>query len=120
MANTYSWTMQGIWYDVGPDSEGHSNVVSTIDWLLTASDNEDPPHEAKWTGTAHVTWAESDDWIAYEDLTESDVVGWVEDEFAEGELDEMKSNLDAQIEEEVNPTKLSVSVGNMPWNNDGS
>ena len=120
MANTYSWTIQGISYKVGPDSEGHSNVVYNVEWLLTVSDNEDPPTEVPWSGTTSLTRAKGDDWVAYEDLTEADVVGWVEGGFAEGIFDGLKSKLDAQIEEEANPTKLSVSFGNMPWNNDGN
>jgi len=116
MANTYSWTIQKLSYEVGPDSEGHSDIVNNIDWLLTASDGEDPPHEALWSGITHVSWEEGDDWIPYEDLTQSDIVGWVEGGFAEGELDSMKSKLDAQIEEEVNPTEESTS--DMPWDED--
>ena len=38
MANTYSWTIQRLSYEIGPDSEGHSDVVYNVDWLLTASD----------------------------------------------------------------------------------
>lgn len=116
MANTYSWTIQKLSYEVGPDSEGHSDIVNNIDWLLTASDGEDPPHEALWSGITHVSWEEGDDWIPYGDLVESDVVGWVVGGFAEGELDSMKSKLDADIEEEVNPTEESSS--DMPWDED--
>ena len=116
MANTYSWTIQRLSYEVGPDSEGHSDIVNNIEWLLTASDGEDPPHEAGWSGNAKVTWEEGDDWIPYEDLVESDVVGWVEDDIGEDELASMKSKLDAQIEEEVNPTEASTR--DMPWDED--
>ena len=116
MANTYSWTVQRLSYELGPDSEWHSDIVNNIDWLLTASDGEDPPHEALWSGVTHVTWEEGDPWIPYEDLVESDVVGWVEDDLAEGELDSMKSQLDAQIEEEANPTEESTR--DMPWDED--
>ena len=118
MANTYSWTIQRLSYEIGPDSEGHSDVVYSVDWLLTASDGEDPPHEAKWAGIAKVTWEEDDDWIPYEDLTEADVVGWVEASLGEDELADMKSKLDAQIAEEANPTEASSRSGDMPWNED--
>ena len=117
MANTYSWTIQRLSYEIGPDSEGHSDVVYNVGWLLTASDGEDPPHEAKWAGNAKVTWDEGDDWIAYGDLVESDVVGWVEASLGD-ELASMKSKLDAQIEEEMNPTEASTSSGDMPWDED--
>ena len=63
-----------------------------------------------------MTWEEDDDWIAYEDLTQSDVVGWVEDDIGEDELADMKSKLDAQIAEEVNPTEESTT--DMPWDED--
>ena len=115
MANTYSWTIKRLSYEIGPDSEGHSDVVYSVDWRLTASDGEDPPHEALWSGVAKVTWEEGDDWIAYGDLVESDVVGWVESSLGD-ELASMKSQLDAQIEEEVNPTEESTK--DMPWDED--
>ena len=117
MANTYSWTIRRLSYEIGPDSEGHSDVVYSVDWLLTASDGEDPPHEALWSGVAKVTWEETDQWIPYEDLTQSDVVGWVESSLGD-QLADMKSKLDAQIAEEVNPTEASTSSGDMPWDED--
>ena len=117
MANTYSWTIRQLSYEIGPDSEGHSDVVFSVDWLLKASDEEDPPHEALWSGLAQLTWEEGDDWIPYEDLTEVVVVGWVEEDIGESELTDMKSKLDAQIAEEVPPTHETSST--MPWDEDG-
>jgi hypothetical protein len=76
MANTYSWKIQSLIYDVGPDSEGHSDVVIQIESKLIASDGEDPPVEASSWVTTKVTWEEGDQWIPYGDLVESDVVGW--------------------------------------------
>jgi hypothetical protein len=113
MANTYSWTIQRLSSEIGPDSEGHSDVVCSVDWLLTASDEEDPPHEALWAGAAKLTWDETDDWIPYEDLTEAVVVGWVEQDIGEDELTDMKSKLDAQIAEQATPTHETSRT--MPW-----
>ena len=117
MAISYSWAVRQLSYEIGPDSEGHSDVVYNVDWLLTASDEEDPPHEALWSGLAQVTWDEDDDFIPYEDLTEADVVGWVEEDIGEDGLANMKSKLDAQIAEEVTPTHETSST--MPWDEDG-
>ena len=113
MANTYSWTVQQLSYEIGPDPEGHSDVVYSVDWLLTASDEEGPPHEALWSGFTEVTRDEGDDWIPYEDLTEAVVVGWVEEDIGAAELADMKSKLDAQIAEEVTPTHETSRT--MPW-----
>ena len=113
MPNTYSWTIQRLAYEIGPDSDGHSDVVYNVDWLLTASDDDDPPHEALWAGLTHVTWEDTDDWIPYEDLTKAVVVGWVEEDIGEDGLVAMKLKLDAQIAEEVTPTRETSRT--MPW-----
>jgi hypothetical protein len=117
MAISYSWTIRELSYEIGPDSEGHSDVVFSVGWLLTASDEADPPHEALWSGFANLTWEEGDDWIPYEDLTEVVVVGWVEEDIGEDELADMKLKLDAQIAEEVTPTHETSRT--MPWDEDG-
>jgi len=116
MANTYSWKIQSLIYDVGPDSEGHSDVVIQIESKLIASDGEDPPVEASSWVTTKVTWEEGDQWIPYGDLVESDVVGWVEDDLGADKVADMKSRLDGQIEDLVNPTEESTS--DMPWDED--
>ena len=116
MANTYSWTIQRLSYEIGPDSEGHSDVVYNVDWLLTASDEEDPPHEALWSGIAQVTWDQDDPWIDYSDLDESDVVDWVQDAVGEDYIADMQSGLDAEIAEQETPTHGSSS--DMPWDGD--
>ena len=116
MANTYSWTIQKLSYEIGPDSEGHSDIVSDIDWLLTASDEEDPPHEALWSGDAKVTWEEGDDWIPYEDLTEAQVVAWVEAEEGEDGVAGAKKGLDGNIRNQEHPK--SIVVANFPWDGD--
>ena len=113
MANIYSWTIQQLSYEIGPDAEGHRDVVYIVDWLLTASDEADPPHTARWSGLSHVTWDATGGWIPYEELTAAVVVGWVEEDLGEDELADMKSKLDAQIAEDVTPTRKTSQT--MPW-----
>jgi len=116
MANTYSWTIQKLYYDLGPDAEGHSDIVTSIDWLVTASDGEDPAHEALWSRVQHIVWEEGDPWIDYSDLEESDVVDWVQDAVGEDYIADMQSGLDAEIAEKETPTHGSSS--DMPWDED--
>tara|TARA_R110000765_G_scaffold232799_1_gene336078 strand:+ start:573 stop:920 length:348 start_codon:yes stop_codon:yes gene_type:complete len=113
MANTYSWTIKQLAYEIGPDAEGHRDVVYIVDWLLTASDEEDPPHNALRSGITQVTREGASGWIPYEELTEAVVVGWVEEDRGEDELADMKSKLDAQIAEGVAPTRKTSRT--MPW-----
>ena len=113
MANTYSWSFPSLDVEL-TDAEGHTDIVYTIHWRLRADDGDE--HMASTVGTSSVKWEEGDPWIPYEDLTESDVQGWVEEDFGEEQLGKVKADLDAKIEEEVSPTHETKH--NMPWNED--
>ena len=51
------------------------------------------------------------DFIAFADLTVSDVQGWVEAAMGEDSITEMKARLDATIAELVTPTVQTKQVG---------
>jgi hypothetical protein len=110
----YSWHINALDRSIGPDDDGHENVVTTVHYSYIADNGEG--HTAQSIGTVSLSWEEDDEWIEFEDLTQSDVVGWVEDDIGEDQLAEIKSKLDANIEEEVNPTEESSS--DMPWDED--
>ena len=79
------------------------DTVVTAHWLANLTDGE---YSASAYGTQSFTRdEESPDFIAFEDLTEADVVGWLE-------LDEgLEANLQAQIDEQKTPTTVSGT----PW-----
>ena len=79
------------------------DTVITAHWNASLTDGE---LTASAYGSQGFTRdEESPDFIAFEDLTEADVVGWLE-------LDEnLEANLQAQLDEQKNPTTVS---GN-PW-----
>ena len=113
---SFTWSINELTYEVGPDSEGHTDIVVSIDWLVTASDGEDPPHEAKWAGIVKVTWEEGDDWIPYDEISEEQAVEWVQEELGPEEITRMETSLDAQLAELENPTKVIARSGDLPWN----
>jgi hypothetical protein len=51
--------------------------------------------------------------IAFDDLTESDVIGWVKDEFGAEKVTEIESALQSKIDEQKNP----ATVAELPWSN---
>jgi hypothetical protein len=117
MAISYSWQFHAIDLELGPDAEDHTYIVYTIHWRYNATDGEAPePHTAQNVGTSSIVWKEGDPWIEYADLTESDVQEWVEEEIGEDELAEMKLRVDADIEEQVSPTRETNRT--MPWDED--
>jgi|TARA_R100001530_G_scaffold121452_1_gene88907 hypothetical protein len=114
MAISYSWQFYAIDLELGPDAEDHTDIVYTVHWRYNADDGDG--HTAQNIGTSSIVWEEGDSWIEYADLTESDVEGWVEEQIGEDELAEMKLRLDANIEEQVSPTRETNRT--MPWDED--
>ena len=116
MAISYSWSFSALDVELGPDAESHTDIVMNIHWRYSATDEESPPHTVSVVGTAPVTWEEGDPWIEYADLTESDVQGWPEEQLGEEQIEAMQGSFDANIEEQVSPTRETNRT--MPWDGD--
>ena len=116
MAISYSWSFSALDVELGPDAADHTDVVYTVHWRYSATDEEDPPHTASSIGTSSVTWEEGDPWIAYGDLTQSDVEGWVEEDLGEDGVKALEASLAANIAEQVTPTHETMRGDELPWN----
>ena len=81
MAISYTWDVKTC--DTYPTKSGKSNVVHTVHWRLTATD------DTNWSS-----------------LTNSDVQGWVETALGSDKVTSMKAGLDASIAEKVTPTSV--------------
>ena len=112
MAISYEWNFSALDIELGPDADDHTDVVYTIHWRYSATDEEDPPHTVSVIGTAPVKWEKGDPWIPYEDLEQSDVQSWVEEDLGE-RIEQMESSLAANIAEQINPTHETMRT--MPW-----
>jgi hypothetical protein len=113
MAISYSWSFSALDVELGPDAEDHTDVVYTIHWRYSATDEEDPPHTASSIGTSSVKWEEGEPWIPYEDLTEADIQGWTEEQLGEERIEQMESSLATNIERQINP--VTETFRTMPW-----
>ena len=98
MANTYKWTI--VQLDAKIHQNDLDNVIYTVHWRFYAEDDSDPKIVKDMIGTLGVKYNPDEPFIKYADLTKEDVVGWLEDGL---NVDNMKSNLDQQIELQKNP-----------------
>ena len=101
MANTYKWTINALDAKVAVE-DGNENVVYTVHWGLSATD-ETGNHTVNSIGTHGVEY-DADNFTAYADLTEEQVIGWLESGL---DVESMKANLDAQVEKLVTPTETT-------------
>ena len=94
---------------VYPNQDTLQNVVYNIHWRLTAVSDQEEHEGAYYTassiGTQIVANPDSENFTAFEDLTKTQVVGWLE--ASDLDIDSIKSSLDAQIVEKITPTSVS-------------
>ncbi len=114
MAISYEWDVKTV--DTYPTKDSKSDVVHNVHWRLTATDdtNNDAdgnPQTATVYGSQGLDTSDLSSFTEFADLTASDVQGWVEAAMGEDEVQAKKDNLDAQIEELVNPTVQTKTIG---------
>lgn len=112
MANTYNWEINKL--DVRTHESGMDNIVYNIHWGYTAiSDQKDTDgnnYSARLIGTQIITGADPSDFIAFENLKESDIISWLEGSSLD--VEKLKETLDKKIDELISPTFASKDV---PW-----
>lgn len=100
MAITYTWTIPTVERNL---SDGG---VTIAHWRCTAVDGD---YSASSYGTtSHTPDASASDFIAYDDLTEADVIGWVQGSVSQ---EDTEAALAAKIEADKAPT----TGAGVPW-----
>jgi hypothetical protein len=112
MAQSYKWNCKTV--DVHPLEAGNSDVVYNVHWsVLATSDQKDSEGEfysASGYGTQSVPAPEGA-FIPFADLTEADVEAWTKAAMGQEEVASLYAGLDAQIEQEINPSSVQMQIG---------
>ncbi len=113
MANTYTWNCKTV--DTYPTHDSHSDVVYNVHWRLNAeSDQQDAEgnnYSASVYGTHSVNADDISNFIPFADLTNEVVTGWVTTGMGDDEVANLKSGLDSNIENQINPTSVTKTIG---------
>jgi myo-inositol-hexaphosphate 3-phosphohydrolase len=99
MATTYNWTIQQM------DRLTSDGFVVTVHYNVSAVDGD---YTASTYGTVGYTEQPDEQYIPYAELTEAEVVGWVQESLGK---DTVEESLAANIEAQKNP----VQESGMPW-----
>ena len=117
MAINYTWNVSTV--DV-KEIDGNADTVFNVHWRLTGTDDantvkdmsdNDVAAAATVYGSIGLDTEDLSDFIAFADLTVSDVQGWVEAAMGADEVQAKKDILDAQIKELINPVVQTKQVG---------
>jgi len=107
MATTYTWAV--VQMDAYPEADGETDVVFNVHWTLTGN-------EAGFVGSVYgsqgVTVDPDAPFTPYADLTEAQVIGWVQDALGEEQVTSYEANVAKQIDALVNPPVVAPPL---PW-----
>jgi len=111
MAVSYFWTINPL--EAYPTASGESDVVFTAHWQLHATETVDgKTYTAQSIGTQGLTYHSGSSFTPFEDLTLSQVQGWVENAMGTGSIDNMKASLATNIADQINPPIVTLQS---PW-----
>lgn len=106
MAIQYKWIFEDNSLDTAPSQDGLTDVVKTVHWRLAGTDGD--IYADTYGAMACATPSETD-FTAYPDLTEDQVISWLE---AGLDVEAEKEKVAAKIQEIKNPEIVNLPL---PW-----
>lgn len=100
MEQTFKWTISQL------ERKSDNGFVMNIHWRYSLTEDQ---HTAETYSVQSFT-QESEDFIPFEDITEADVIGWLESSL---DIEQLQESLRSQIEILKNPP----IIYGLPWSN---
>jgi hypothetical protein len=109
MAITYTWHTKTV--DTYPTKGGQTDVIFNVHWRLNGVDDTEDENAADSYGVVSLDTEDLSTFTAFADITEADVIGWVEAALGEEQVASIKAGIDAQIAEKITPTVVTKTIG---------
>ena len=103
MANTYHFKINAV--DAHVSQDGLENVVYNVHYSYIGEDENG--NIASQIGVQHVPYVDPENFTPFDQLTQADVISWIEPEL---NVAEFQQNLNAQLAELAAPTKVTLQV----------
>ena len=107
MTTTNTWAV--VQMDAYPQADGETDVVFNVHWTLTGTDGT---YSGNVYGAQAVTTDPDAPFTPYADLTEEQVIGWVQAAMGEEIVAGYEANVAAQIADQANPPVVTPTL---PW-----
>jgi hypothetical protein len=99
---TYSWIISDL---VAKIQDGElSNVIETVHYRYQATDGE---HTADVYGSVGLEAPDAESFKPFEEVTEADVIAWLESKL---DVEAMQEGLSNQLDAIANPTHVSLNL----------
>jgi hypothetical protein len=100
--NTYSWRINAV--DCYTSKDGLEKVAYNIHWSYFLTDGE---HTVSMIGVQSVGEPNAENFVAFEELTEETVIGWIE---AAMDVEQMQENLANQLADKIEPKVVTLQL----------
>lgn len=107
MSDSFNWAIEQL--NCYPEKDGHTDVVFTVHWRLNAVNGE---YGASCYGSVGLTYEATQPFTPYDELTQAQVVGWVQSALGAEQVAQMEAALAADIAAQINPPVVSPPL---PW-----
>ena len=107
MTVTNTWAV--VQMDAYPEEDGETDVVFNVHWTLTGTDGI---YQGYVYGSQSVSIDPDAPFTPYADLTEAQVIGWVQAAMGEEQVASYEANVAQQIENQINPPVVTPPL---PW-----
>jgi hypothetical protein len=109
---TFEWNCKTV--DVYPTSGDNTDVVYNVHWRVTGTsdqvDADGNAYTATSIGTQTLSTEEIVDFVAFEDLTNEIVAGWVQGAMGEEAVANLEDSLNNQIDALITPTSVTKTI----------
>ena len=107
MSITTTWIVEQM--NCYPTYESQTDVVFNVHWRVNATDGT---YNATSYGSIGVTYSAGSPYTPYADLTQAQVVGWVQDVMGPEQVARIEAGLATNIANQVNPPTVAPAL---PW-----
>ena len=107
MSVTNTWVVEQM--NCYPQADGQTDVVFTVHWRVNATDGT---YNATSYGTVGVTYEAGAPYTPFADLTQAQVIGWVQDAMGPEQVASIEASLATNITNQINPPVVTPPL---PW-----
>ena len=107
MSITNTWSVNQM--DCYPTYEGQTDVVFNVHWALVGTDGT---YIGNSYGSCGLSLSPDTPFTPFADLTEEQVIGWVQDTLGAETVASLEAGVAQQIEDQINPPVVTPPL---PW-----
>ena len=105
----YAWNCTRV--DAYPIENENTDVVYNVHYQITGADISNSAYQASTVGIQLLDTSVITEFIPFEDLTNEIVTNWVKTAMGAEAVEALELSISNMIEEQINPTSLSLIIG---------